>query len=136
MLFHTSKSRSFQAQSGGLIQSEHQVHVLHGLTACTFQQVVYSGVYHQLIAGFFYVDQAFIGVHDLFQIDRIGTDTGEGMLFVIMPLQGIGFSERAFIRRTGAYKNAAGKIAPPGNEVYRCDLPSAPGQRKGSFDFV
>ena len=76
------EGQSFQFEAGGLVQPQHQVHILHGLPGGAFQQVVNHGSDYQLGAMLFQADEAFVGVHHLFEVHRTGVQEGERSVLV------------------------------------------------------
>ncbi len=62
----------FQTEAGGLVDAEHEVHVLHGLTDGTFQEVVDTGGDKQLVVEGIDVDETFVGIHHLLEVERLG----------------------------------------------------------------
>jgi len=64
------------------INTEHQVHILNGLTYGTFQEIVDAGGNQKFVIEGVDVDEAFVGVHHLFQIERLIDIVGESCILV------------------------------------------------------
>ena len=78
LLGSRSEGGGFQTEACGLINAEHEVHILNGLAYCTFQQVVDAGGDEQLAAVLLDVDERLVGVDHLFQVDGLVAVMGEG----------------------------------------------------------
>ena len=74
----------FQAQTGRFVQPEHEVHVLHGLPAGAFEQVVYRGRDQQFIAELIHVHQGLVGVDHLLHVDGLVHVMRESRVLVIL----------------------------------------------------
>ena len=72
----------FQPQTSPFVKTKHQVHVLHGLTHGTFEEVVNHGSDDSLVAKFVDVDESFVCVHHLLQVERLDDVVREGSVFV------------------------------------------------------
>ena len=53
VVFLALKSDRFEVQPRPFVQSEHQVHILHGLSRSPFQQVIDRAHHQQLVTVFF-----------------------------------------------------------------------------------
>src|SRR5215212_557925 len=77
------KKVRFEAQTCAFIQAACQVHVLYGLSAGAFQQVVYSRMYYQFAANLFQLYHTFVSIYHLFQEDGFLAYVSERMVLVI-----------------------------------------------------
>ena len=109
--------RCFQLQARCLVEPEHQVHVLYGLAHGSLQQVVDAGSDEQFVAVFLAVNQRLVGVHHLFQVERLFAVVGEGgiAIEVLVGLHNI-LDGCGCLDHCGA-EDATGKRTAIGNEV-------------------
>ena len=117
-IFRSSlKGRWLQPEADRFFQIEHQIHVVYGLAAGSFQQVVYTGNDKELVTMLFQMYKAFVGVDNLLQIYVLVDDMRKGVFGVILFVH----TDNLFQRHFGLYhdsgKNAAGKIAAVGDEI-------------------
>ena len=117
-LFCFLESGGFQFQSGGLVDAEHDVHVLHSLSDGSLEQVVNADGDEQFVAVLVAVDEGLVGVDDLLQVDGLVGVVGEGRLGIERLVRrhdvvdaGVGF------HHLGG-EDAAGEVAAVGDEVY------------------
>ena len=71
-------------QTDGLLQAKQQVHIMYGLSARAFQQVVDHRDDQQFVVDTLQVDQAFIGIHHLLQVRVLIGDEGKVMVIIIL----------------------------------------------------
>jgi len=67
-----------------LIKSKQDIHVLHSLSACSFEEVVYGAVNYKHVAFLLQVDQAFVGIDHLFEVYLLVSNSGEWMRLIII----------------------------------------------------
>ena len=116
-LFYELKCRCFKSQACRFIEVEHDVHVLHGLTYGTFQEVIDARGDEQLIAVLLDMHQCLIGVHHLLQIYWLVAIVGEGcsLVEVLIDLNHILY--RGWCLDNGGTEDATGKVTTIGDEV-------------------
>ena len=90
---------------------------MYGLSAGSFQQVVYAGDDKELVAMLFQMDKAFVGVDNLLQIDVLADDMREGVFGIILFIHADNLFQRHFGLYHDSGKNAAGKITTIGDEI-------------------
>ena len=76
------KCSGFQPQTSPFVKTKHQVHVLYGLTHGTFEEVVYHRSDNSLVAKFVDVDESFVCVHHLLEVERLVDVVREGSILV------------------------------------------------------
>ncbi len=76
------KCSGFQPQTSPFVKTKHQVHVLYGLTHGTFEEVVNHGSDNSLVAKFVDVDESFVCVHHLLEVERLVDVVREGSILV------------------------------------------------------
>ena len=64
-----SESAGFEVEPRVFIDAEHQIHVLHGLAAGALEQVVDDAGDEELVIVFFHMNEGFVGVHHLLQVE-------------------------------------------------------------------
>ena len=65
-----------------MIQSKQDVHVLYGLSAGSFEQVVYGAVHNDFVAFLLNKEHTLVRVHHLFQGNRLVGYNGKRVVFV------------------------------------------------------
>ena len=115
-----SECRWLQPQPYRFLQIEQQVHVVHGLSAGTFQQVVDAGDDEQLVAMFFQVEKAFVGVDHLLQVDVLVHHVGKRVAFVVLRVDTVQLLDAALVLDDDGREDAPRESAPVGDEVYLC----------------
>ncbi len=111
------ESRGFQSEAYGFFQVEHQVHVVHGLSAGAFEEVVDAGDDEQLAAMFFQMDEALVGVHHLLQVDVFLDDVDERVAGIVFLIDAFDFLERHLGLDHECGEDAAREVAAVGDEV-------------------
>src|SRR5580658_9595284 len=112
------KSGWFKLEAGCLFQPEQQVHILDGLPAGPFQEVVKDRVNNQLLSGLLELDQTFIGAYYLLERDWGPADVCERVIAVELVEEIEDFFRAFFTSQLAADKDAAREIPSPGDEVY------------------
>ena len=112
------KSRWLQPEANGLFKVEHEVHVVHGLSAGTFQEIVNAGDDKQFVSVLLQVDETFVSVHHLFQIDVFLHDVHERILSVILFIHTLDFFQCHLRFHHQCGKDAAREVTAVGDEVY------------------
>src|SRR5690606_25479948 len=113
-----SEGNSFKSQSSGFFESADEVHVVHSLSRGALDEVVQRRVYNKYIAFLLQIEQALVGVDDLFQVDVHIGHNSEGMSLIECLKLFSCLLERQVCGNAGADKNSAGEVPPPGYEVY------------------
>ena len=90
---------------------------MYGLSAGSFQQVVYAGDDKELVAVLFQMDKAFVGVDNLLQIDVLVDDMREGVFGIILFIHADNLFQRHFGLYHDSGKDAAGKITAIRDEI-------------------
>ena len=90
---------------------------MYGLSAGSFQQVVYAGDDKELVAMLFQMDKAFVGVDNLLQIDVLADDMREGVFGIILFIHADNLFQRHFGLYHDSGKDAAGKITAIRDEI-------------------
>jgi hypothetical protein len=111
------KSRGFKLETSGFAKAEQQVHVLHCLSAGAFQQVIQDTGNKKLVSMLFEVNNTFIGINNLFQVDVPAGYDRKRMAFVKLFEKDIGFlfGKRTF--RVHRSENTTGKVAALWDEI-------------------
>ena len=111
------ESTGFQPQSGGLVDAEHEVHVLDSLADGALQQVVDAGGDEQLLTVLLDMYQRLVSVHHLFQVNGLVAVVGEGgiLVEVLVGLDDVLY--RGGCLDDGRTEDAAGEVATIGDEV-------------------
>ena len=101
-----------------MIYSKQDVHVLYGLSAGSFEQVVYGAVHNNFLAFLLDKEYTFVRVHYLFQGNRLVGYGGKRVVFVELLVQCLdGFN--GLIRADGRRnKDASGEITSPRNKMH------------------
>ena len=71
-------------QTDGLLQAKQQIHIMHCLSACAFQQVINHRDDQQLVVDTLQMDQALIGVDHLLQVGILIGHERKVMIVVIL----------------------------------------------------
>ena len=100
------------------LQAKHQVHVLNGLSRGPFQQVVNAHRDEQFVGMAFGMNQAFVRVDYLFQVDGTSHIVRKRSLAVKFTKGSLHFFERCGAAGDNGGKYASGKVGPIGQKVY------------------
>ena len=111
------KCRGLQAEAGGFREGEQEVHVLHGLAGGAFEEIVDDGGDDELAVVQLQGDQALVGVDHLLEVHGAREDVREGRIGIEVLVQGRHFLQGEGARGLGDSEDAAGEIAPDGDEM-------------------
>ena len=81
--FYILECTWFQTQTNCFFKIEHEIHVVNRLTAGTLQQIVYTRDDHQLVAMLFQMNQTFVGVYHLFQVNILFYNVNERVFRIV-----------------------------------------------------
>src|ERR1700743_752663 len=81
-IHYSLKCVRFKFETGRFVKAKKQVHILNGLSGGSFEQIVERRMDHQGVTYLLQLDQAFFGIHYLFQRDRAKADDRKGMAAV------------------------------------------------------
>ena len=113
-----------------LRQPEHQVHVLHGLTRSSFEQIVDYGYYQELSVMDQGPHESLVGVGHLLEVGAFGHIVGEGGFAVVIAVDAGYIAVGKVSGVSGhAYEDAAGEVAAHGDEREPCIACRQFGQR-------
>ena len=106
-----------QSKTCGLVNAEHEIHVLDGLADGTLQQVVDTGSDEQFVAVFLDMYQCLVGVYHLLQVDGLVAVMCKSSIGieVLVGLNDVGL--RGLGADDGGAENASGEVATVGDEV-------------------
>ena len=104
-------------QSHRFFQSEQEVHVVDGLSAGTFQQIINHGDNQQFVFILLQVNEALVGIDHLLQIRILVYDERKRMVVIIFLVDALDFAQLNFAIQISGSKDAARKVAPHRNEV-------------------
>lgn len=112
-----SEGAGLQAQTGGFVQAEHEVHVLHGLAHGTLQEVVDGRGDENFPVETVDMHQGLVGVDHLLQVDGTVGIVGEGGvgIEVAVALDDVGSGGRGV--HHGGAEDATGEVAAVGDEL-------------------
>ena len=109
----------FQLQSSRLVDAEHEVHVLYGLTNGAFQKVVNAGGDKNLALETVDMYQCLVGVHHLLEVDGLVAVMSEGGIAVVFLVGGNDVAGGSIGLDDSGAEDATGEVATVGDEVYR-----------------
>ena len=112
-----SESAGFQAQTGGFVQAEHEVHVLHGLANGALQEVVDGGGDENLPVETVDMHQGLVGVDHLLQVDGAVGVVGEGGVGVEVAVGLDNVRSGDVGVDDGGAEDATGEVAAVGDEL-------------------
>lgn len=70
-------------KAGGFLQPEHQVHVLYGLPGSSLQKIIADTADQYLSVFFLQVEEAFVGMYNLLEIQRLIADMRKRSVCII-----------------------------------------------------
>ena len=117
VLFCCLECRGLESESCGLVDAEHEIHVLDGLTYGTFQQVVDGRSYEQFVAVFLHMYQCLVGVHYLLQINGLVAIMGEGGIGIEIFIGLDDILNRCHCFDDGCTEDTASEVTTIGDEV-------------------
>ena len=90
---------------------------MNGLSAGTFQQVVDAGDDEQLVTVFLQMQQAFVGIDYLFEVDVLVHDVYERVFCIVLLVHADNLVQGNFRFNNDGGEDAARKISPVRDEV-------------------
>ena len=112
-----SESQGLELQAGCFLQSEHEIHVLHGLPRSALEEVVDAGGHEELVAMALGMDEAFVGVDDLLEVDGAPGIVDEGGFAIEIAIVGLDFFQCALAAHHHGGEQATGEVGTIGDEV-------------------
>ena len=108
----------FESETCGLVDAEHDVHILHGLTNGALQEVVNAGNHEELILVLLYIDHGLVGVDHLLEVGTLSDEMGEGGILVVVGIDLLHLFQGLVALRIGGDEDAARKAAALGDEQH------------------
>ena len=100
------------------MKPEQQVHVVHGLTRCAFQQIVDNRNNQQFAIFFRQIQKTFVCVHHIFQIRHAVADKREIVIVVVFIVEFLYFRQLHGAVHVERGKNAARETSAHRNKIH------------------
>ena len=106
----------FELEASRFGETEHEVHVLHGLSDGTFEKIVDAADHEELILVTLHIDHGFIGARDLLEVGAMADKMGEWCIGIVEGISLLHLFERTRAVGIGGDEDASRETASLGDE--------------------